>query len=103
MPLYGITAIHTDATGMHIERVRWAPIDGSRNAWLGPVEESEAHAVADALAGGDTVYAIFTTDGGLTIPGVRARYIELPGGREGIGSVDPELHPRRTLLDLPRF
>lgn len=97
MAFYGITAVRLNAKG-RIEKVRWRRIDGAAN------NETvvEAHEVANALACGDTVTTIHGMPGG-TVPGANAKYVVFEQGNEGIETLNPDSHPGRTLLDLPRF
>jgi hypothetical protein len=82
MALYGLTAVHIDPRG-RIARARMQRADGATNHWVGQPREFEAHEVANMIAAGDEIFAVFIVPGG-TVLGPRFRLAVYEHGVEGI-------------------
>ena len=99
MALYGLTAVHLDASG-RVTRARMQLINGATNSWIGQPGEFEAHEVANRIAIGDDIYSIFIVEDG-TVLGPKFRHVVYAGGTEGI-ELETDVEGRR-LQDLVLF
>lgn len=100
MAIYGLTAVHLDAQG-NVVRARMQPINGSTNQWVGIPGEFEAADIANNIATGDVVNAIFIVTGGGTVSGPNFRRVVFSNGTEGI-ELEQDL-PGRRVQDLIQF
>jgi len=82
MALFGLTGVHLDEEG-RILRARLQEADGATNTWVGEPFESDAHKVANLIATGHVVYAVFIVLG-RGVLGPRFRVVVDPDGNEGI-------------------
>jgi len=82
MALFGLTGVHLDEDG-RILRARLQEADGATRTWLGEAIEREAHDVAELIARGDAIYAVFIVLG-RTVLGPRFRIVADANGSEGI-------------------
>ena len=82
MALFGLTGVHLDAEG-RILRARLQEADGATNTWIGEPFECDAHEVANMIAIGNVIYAVFIVLG-RTVLGPRFRIVAYPNGNEGI-------------------
>ena len=98
MALFGLTGVHLDEEG-RIWRARLQEADGATNTWIGEPFEWGAHEVANKIAMGNVIYAVFIVLG-RTVLGRRFRIVAYPNGNEGIEleSESPGLGARDLLL-----
>ena len=98
MALFGLTGVHLDEEG-RILRARLQEADGATRTWLGDPFECDAREVANLIAIGNVIYAVFIVLG-RTVLGQRFRIVAGPDGNEGIEleSNGPGLGARDLLL-----
>ena len=98
MALFGLTGVHLDEEG-RILRARLQEADGATRTWLGDPFECDAREVANLIAIGNVIYAVFIVLG-RTVLGQRFRVVADPDGNEGIEleSNGPGLGTRDLLL-----
>ena len=98
MALYGLTGVHLDSEG-RILRARLQEANGATSTWVGEPIECDAREVANMIAMGNVIYAVYIVLG-RTVLGQRFRIVAGPNGNEGIGleSDGPGLGARDLLL-----
>src|SRR5262249_36543552 len=98
MALFGLTGVHLDEDD-RVLRARLQQADRATNTWIGDPFECDAHQVANMIATGDVIYAVFIVLG-RTVLGRRFRVAAYPNGNEGIEleSESPGLGARDLLL-----
>lgn len=99
MALYGLTGVHIN-THDRVARARMQRADGATNAWVGQPGEYEAHEVANLIALGNEVFAVFIVPGG-TVLGPKFRRVVYEHGAEGI-ELEQDIEGRR-IQDLILF
>ena len=82
MALFGLTGVHLDEDG-RITRARLQEADRATRRWIGDPFECEAHDVANLIAIGNVIYAVFIVLG-RTVLGQRFRIVAGPDGDQGI-------------------
>ena len=103
MATFGITAVRWSEDQRRAVYVQIREIDPVAKVWLGEPKLVFAHTVAKWLLGGDTVMTIFEPEENVRILGMNVKYVEYPGGNEGIETGPTMFPPGWGLSDLPHF
>jgi len=98
MALFGLSGVHLDEDG-RVVRARLQEADGATGRWIGDAFECDAREVANMIAIGNVIYAVFIVLG-RTVLGQRFRIVADANGNQGIEleSDGPGLGVRDLLL-----
>lgn len=106
MSTYAIEAVHRNQYNGKIEQVMWARVDPDNNAWETDPTVATVDEVIACLNDGDDVWTAFPV-GKMTVLGPKVEVVQEAEAANPLGvsieTVDAEVHPGRTLIDMPLF